>query len=105
MGGEDCGEAQLLAWVALLLNTHYLQVHTLWIFVDLHVILPTTQLVVAKDEETRGLVARLMETVASIQESTSILAESRVIAHNIINTKIPPIKHSSQAYCIEVIQI
>jgi len=87
VGGEDCGEAQLLAWVALLLNTHYLQ------------------LVVAKDEETRGLVARLMETVASIQESTSILAESRVIAHNIINTKIPPIKHSSQAYCIEVIQI
>ena len=63
------------------------------------------QLVVAKDEETRGLVARLMETVAGIQESTSILAESRVIAHNIINTKIPPIKHSSQAYCIEVIQI
>ena len=62
-------------------------------------------MVVAKDEETRGLVARLMETVASIQESTSILAESRVIAHNIINTKIPPIKHSSQAYCIEVIQI
>ena len=63
------------------------------------------QLVVAKDEETRGLVARLMETVAGIQESTSILAESRVIAHNIINTKIPTIKHSSQAYCIEVIQI
>jgi len=87
VGGEDCGEPQLLAWVALLLNTHYLQ------------------LVVAKDEETRGLVARLMDTVAGIQESTSILADSRVIAHNIINTKIPPIKHSSQAYCIEVIQI
>ena len=67
--------------------------------------LSKTQLVVAKDEETRGLVVRLMETVASIQESTSILAESRVIAHNIINTKIPTIKHSSQAYCIEVIQI
>ena len=72
---------------------------------DFHENLPNIQLVVAKDEETRGLVARLMETVASIQESTSILAESRVIAHNIINTKIPPIKHSSQAYCIEVIQI
>ena len=51
------------------------------------------------------MVARLMDTVAGIQESTSILADSRVIAHNIINTKIPPNKHSSQAYCIEVIQI
>merc|ERR1712004_747078 len=27
VGGEDCGEPQLLAWVALLLNTHYLQVN------------------------------------------------------------------------------
>ena len=41
VGGEECGEAELVAWAGALLNTHYLQ------------------LVVSKEEQTREAVARL----------------------------------------------
>jgi hypothetical protein len=88
-GGEEegAGEAELLAWVSVLLNTHYMQ------------------LVVAKDPETRAVVARVQETVCDIQQSARILADSRVLTHNIMNTKIPNTKNNNQAYCIEIIQI
>ena len=47
----------------------------------------------------------VQETVRAMGESTRILADSRTLAHNIINTKIPAIKNCNQAYCIEIIQI
>jgi len=87
VAGVECEDTQILSWISLLLNTHYLQ------------------LVVAKDPETKKVVSGVQDTVAAIQESARILADTRTLTYNIINTKIPIVKNNNQAYCIEIIQI
>ena len=59
----------------------------------------------AKDQEMRAVVGRVQDTVIAIQESGRALLDSRTLAYNILNTKIPMVKNISQAYCIEIIQI
>ena len=86
--GSECNETDLINWLGLLLNTHYLK------------------LAVARDEETRNIVKNVQETVQFLQGTTKSLNESKVLAYNIINTKLPTVKSNSHlAYCIEIIQI
>eukprot|EP00090_Calanus_glacialis_P046541 TRINITY_DN9199_c0_g1_i1.p1 TRINITY_DN9199_c0_g1~~TRINITY_DN9199_c0_g1_i1.p1 ORF type:complete len:522 (+),score=211.60 TRINITY_DN9199_c0_g1_i1:44-1609(+) len=83
----ECAEENLLEWVSMLITSHYMQ------------------LVVSRDKDTLDLVNKLQETVKGVQESVKLMTDSRVLVQNIMNTKIPPIKNSNQAYCIEIIQI
>merc|ERR1719483_32885 len=85
--GAECKEDDLLCWVGLLLNSHYLQ------------------LAVARDEDTKSVVKEVKETVIHLQDTTRVLADSRTLTHNIMNTKLPSGKNNNNlAYCIEVIQ-
>ena len=83
----ECAQENLLEWVSMLITSHYMQ------------------LVVSRDKDTLDMVNKLQETVKGVQESVKLMTDSRVLVQNIMNTKIPPIKNSNQAYCIEIIQI
>jgi len=82
-----CDEENLLDWVGMLVTSHYMQ------------------LVMSRDKDTLDVVNRLVLTVKNVQEGVKLMTESRVMVQNIMTTKIPPVKNSNQAYCIEIIQI
>jgi len=80
-------DKSVLEWVSLLVTSHYMQ------------------LVVSRDKDTLNMVNRMQNTIKEVQESVKMMTDSKVLVHNIMNTKIPPIKNNNQAYCIEIIQI
>jgi len=80
-------DKSVLEWVSLLVTSHYMQ------------------LVVSRDKDTLDMVNRMQNTIKQVQESVKMMTDSKVLVHNIMNTKIPPIKNNNQAYCIEIIQI
>jgi len=80
-------DKNLLEWVSLLLTSHYMQ------------------FVVSRDQDTLEMVNRLQDTVKQVQESAKVMVDSKVLVHNIMNTKLPPVKNNNLAYCIEIIQI
>jgi len=82
-----CEQESLLEWLSLLITSHYLQ------------------LVVSRDNNTLALLQKMVETVKSCQDTSKELIDSKVLVHNIVNTKVPPVKNNNQDYCIEIIQI
>merc|ERR1711915_762450 len=87
LNSEECEQESLLEWLSLLITSHYLQ------------------LVVSRDSNTLALLQKMVETVKSCQDTSKELIDSKVLVHNIVNTKVPPIKNNNQDYCIEIIQI
>ena len=80
-------EEKVIDWVNLLVTGHYLQ------------------MVMCKDQELDLMRSRLHKTVSNIQEKLQTLSECKVVAKNLLSTKVPPVKMSNQIYSIEIIQI
>ena len=80
-------EEKVIDWVNLLVTGHYLQ------------------MVMCKDQELDLMRSRLHKTVSNIQEKLKTLSECKVVAKNLLSTKVPPVKMSNQIYSIEIIQI
>ena len=83
----QCGEEELLEWIGLLISNHFMQ------------------LLVTRADSTVELRTKLCQTVAQLQTRMRLMTESKTILQNLLNTKMPPIQRSSQAYSIEIIQI
>jgi len=80
-------EKNLFEWASMLITSHYMQ------------------LVVSRDADVLDVVNDVHQTIKIYQDTMKLMGDSKIKVHNMLNTKLPPVKNNNQAYCIEIIQI